>query len=302
MNLIVFGAGASYGSDTSNVPPLGNNLFDALVEFDPENWSRLPREIQELLRRDFEQGMQKLYIEHSTWLPPLQRSMARFFFNFVPKPNNLYVRIAKLIKQSCWNLEGALVTFNYERLLLIALECAGIQPIVLPLPSEIQCNSIELCLPHGICNLFISGIQARNITFSSGIIFDGGKPQCIVNPLEFQERITKDSIPPIMSYFVPEKINPSGYTFIIKNRERYKELVLKADKIAIIGLKVRPHDKHIWDPLSETDAPIIYCSGKWAGSEFLAWCKQKRVGKINKVLDGYFSDHFTEICQEIGIG
>jgi hypothetical protein len=81
--------------------------------------------------------MQKLYIEHSTWLPPLQRSMARFFFNFVPKPNNLYVRIAKLIKQSCWNLEGALVTFNYERLLPIALECAGIQPIVLPLPSEI---------------------------------------------------------------------------------------------------------------------------------------------------------------------
>ena len=55
MNLIIFGAGASYGSDVCYVPPLGNKLFNALTAFDPNGWGKLPQKYQELLQNDFEQ-------------------------------------------------------------------------------------------------------------------------------------------------------------------------------------------------------------------------------------------------------
>jgi hypothetical protein len=99
MNLIIFGAGASYGSDVCYVPPLGNNLFNALTVFDPNTWGKLPQKYQKLLQSDFEQGMQRLSIEQTTWLAPLQRSMAAYFFSFVPRYANLYGKMANLIKK-----------------------------------------------------------------------------------------------------------------------------------------------------------------------------------------------------------
>lgn len=85
--------------------------------------------------------MQKLTLEQSTWLGPLQRSMAAYFFNFVPRYNNLYVKMASLIKKSDWNLKGALVTLNYERLLPIALTHNNLQPVIFPSANEVQDNS-----------------------------------------------------------------------------------------------------------------------------------------------------------------
>ena len=58
MNLAVFGAGASFVSDTLYVPPLGNKLFDALTAFAPATWGKLPEKYRELFQNDFEQGMQ----------------------------------------------------------------------------------------------------------------------------------------------------------------------------------------------------------------------------------------------------
>lgn len=206
--------------------------------------------------------------------------------------------MASLIKESGWNLKGGLVALNYERMLPIALTNNNLQPILFPLPYEIQGNRIELCLPHGTCNLFCGGIRASGIAFS-GVAFDGGEPECIVDTLKFQQRLTHDVIPPIMSYFEPQKSNSSGTSFIVNMRKRYEELVLRSDKIAIIGLKVRSFDTHIWNPIAKSDAEIIYCSGKQAGAEFLEWSKQKRSGKTNKILEGYFAECFDDICQEI---
>ena len=38
MRLAIFGAGASLGSQESDVPPLGADLFSALVAFSPTVW------------------------------------------------------------------------------------------------------------------------------------------------------------------------------------------------------------------------------------------------------------------------
>lgn len=302
MNLMVFGAGASYGSDSRGpLPPLGGDLLDELVNFAPNAWGKLPEKYKVSCRTDFEQGMQLLSKEIPQSLPPLQRAMAAYFFEFIPRNSNLYLKLAYLIKSSEWNKDGRLVSFNYERLLPICLAEANLQPAVGV--EEIENNQIELCLPHGTCNLFCSGVRAStNVLFhGTGVSFDGGAPQCIVDKQRFYQRLNSDAIPPIMSYFNPQKTNASGRSFIINQRKRYEELVQKSDKIVIVGLKVREHDTHIWNPIANTNAEIVYCAGKSGAVEFIEWSKENRHGKKDTIFEDYFAECFEAICSEMEI-
>ena len=72
--LILFGAGASYGSDTSDTPPLGASLFAALQQFNPDAWGAIKGAAGEVFRSDFEEGMRQLGEANSHALPPLQRA------------------------------------------------------------------------------------------------------------------------------------------------------------------------------------------------------------------------------------
>jgi len=301
MNLMIFGAGASHGSDYLDpLPPLGDKLLDELTIFAPDSWGRLPKKYKDACRTDFEQGIKLLSEEQSLSLSPLHRAMAAYFFHFRPRITNLYCRLGNLIKLSNWNMMGSLVTFNYERLLQMCLTASNLQPAVGV--EKISDNQIELCLPHGTCNLFCAGIQALgNIAFTGlSVSFDGGGVEQIIDPFKFQQHVTRDAIPPIMSYFEPQKRNPSGTSFISSQRKRYEELVLTSSKIAIIGLKVRPFDTHIWDPLANTQAEIVYCAGERGAAEFNDWAKKNREGN-NKILNGYFTDCFDTICSELEI-
>jgi hypothetical protein len=300
MNLLIFGAGASYGSDYgAPLPPLGDKLLDALIIFAPDPWGRLPKKYQDACRADFEQGMQLLFEEQSLSLAPLQRAMAAYFFRFQPKITNLYRRLGNLIKLSKWHLKGSLVTFNYERLLEISLCNEGLRPVI-GYPREP--NDIELCVPHGCCHIFLDSIRGSGFLFTaSNIGIDGGRIRVIPDPIEFNLRIANDVYPPIMSYFEPHKRTTSGQSFIDDERKRYAELVLSSTKIGIVGLKVRPFDSHIWDPLANTQAEIVYCAGERGATEFSSWAEQNRESKKDKVLHGYFSDCFETICSELDI-
>lgn len=59
-SLILFGAGASFGSDDRAVPPLGANLFPALRAFNPDGWGQLPQDLTSRFEQDFEAGMAAL--------------------------------------------------------------------------------------------------------------------------------------------------------------------------------------------------------------------------------------------------
>jgi len=299
MDMIIFGAGASFGSDTSNTPPLGDKLLNSLIQFSPNACGKLTEEQKGLFSSDFEQGMQQLSDSNPYMMPPLQRAMAAYFFHFVPYENNLYRKLSYKIKQS--GRKVALATFNYERLLELSLIQGGLQPVVGSEPNA--SNKIELCLPHGCCHLFcdVARGDSNAVSFNPFIVKTNcAEPSVISNPEEFYNRIT-DAFTPIMSYFEPQKRTSSGENVITAQRDRYKELVLGASKIAIIGLKLRPHDVHIWNPLDETQATIIYCSGKEAGDEFQNWANQNRSDRCNIILKGYFEQHFSDICNELGI-
>ena len=297
--LLLFGAGASYGSDKHGTPPLGDKLFDALCRFHPKGWGSIPIKYSRIFRKDFEGGMVELSKQNSFLMPPLQRAMAAYFFNFYPKSSNLYLKLAERIKKSKWS--GTLASLNYDRLLELSLIRMGIQPIIGG-NSGVE-NQVELCLPHGCCHLFCEGVKAtsKGVSFSGVGVTTNGPIKVISNKIAFQKRINEDAFPPVMSYFEPGKTTTSGSSFIRNQRVRWRQLVEDADIIGIIGVKVRDDDDHIWEPISLTSAKIVYCAGYDSGKEFENWRKTARSNSEDKIIYQYFYEAFDDISSELKI-
>lgn len=296
MNLMLLGAGASSGSSAHRVPPMGAGLFKELQLFNPSGWGALPASISSHFVADFEQGMSELASSRPHDMPILQRAMAAYFFNFLPSNDSLYLRLAERIKRTDW--KGAVTTLNYERLLEISLLHFGIQPVV---DTEPSVGQIEVCLPHGSCHLFCEGVQASptGVSFSGvGVTFDG-QVVAVSNPDQYQARINGNSVPPVMSYFEPNKTTSSGTSFIKRQRDRWRALADSAETIAIVGVKVRPRDAHLWSAIARSNARVVFCAGQSAGEEFHQWALAERPNKQNKILYGYFADKFDEICESI---
>ncbi|MFN3534850.1 MAG: hypothetical protein ACK4WB_05610, partial [Desulfatiglandales bacterium] len=154
MKLILFGAGASYGSSKGKVPPLGAALFSELRRFDKDGWGALPSEIASKFEEDFELGMERLSQTRPHSMPILQRAMAKYFVQFTLREDSLYLQLAKLIKRSKWR--GSITTLNYDLLLESSLVWEGIRIVQLRDPGL---GEVELCWPHGCCNIFCNGVE-----------------------------------------------------------------------------------------------------------------------------------------------
>ena len=115
-NVILLGAGASFGSGevSPKPPPLGADLYPVLRRLFPAVWGTLSDEQDRELQNDFEAGIQRIGKDNPHALPPLQRAMASFFFDFYPGTSNIYRQLARKIAATSW--DGAVVTLNYERL------------------------------------------------------------------------------------------------------------------------------------------------------------------------------------------
>jgi hypothetical protein len=242
--------------------------------------------------------MTRVAHENSHAMPILQRAMAAYFFNFVPDSGNLYFQLAERIHVRRW--QGAIGTLNYERLLELSLLHAGIRPVVRQ-PSG--SGQVELCLPHGCCHIFCDGARASaaGVSFSGvGVTFDG--PVSVIgDAAEFRARIEGDAVPPVMSYFEPKKTTNAGASFIRWQRCRWRQLASQATTLAIVGVRCRPHDEHIWGPIAESPAEVVYCAGSAAGGEFRDWAARVRRGKVSRVLPGYFGVEFDNLCRAVGL-
>jgi hypothetical protein len=296
-SVILFGAGASYGSDQGiPLPVLGNDLFDVLSEMQPNVFSQIVDETKQILKQDFELGIKILSEENPHILPDIQRLMAKYFFQFIPSESNLYFKLAIELKKRNWY--GSLITLNYDRLLERSFYAAYYNQ-GLGFPTDPSKQLIELCLPHGICNLFCESVKglAKNISFAGQNVTTNGAMIEINDTNDFLKRINEDAFPPVMCYFEPNKRTTSGASFIDFQRERYNYLIINAKKIVIIGLKLRIHDTHIWEPIKASNADILYVSGKQSGFEFESWCNEFRPEKNNEILNSYFLENFNKIIE-----
>jgi hypothetical protein len=298
--IILFGAGASFGSDTADTPPLGADLFAALQGFNPVAWGTITGPQATAFRTDFESAMRELSESNPHALPPLQRAMAAYFFGRGLRETNLYARLARRIRQARWS--GATATLNYERLLEIALLHSGLQPYVGDAPAGLR-QGIEIVLPHGCCHIFCDSVRmaAGGVSFAgTGITIDG-PVRVIADPQEHRARILKDAVPPVMSYFVPEKLTTAGASFIKNQRERWASLTAEAPTIAVVGVRIRPHDAHIWEPLASTEGRVVYLSGRRGATEYEVWRKghNKRAGDL--VIAATFAEGFERMCSQLGL-
>ncbi len=293
---VLFGAGASAGSDTHGTPPLGNDLFDELSNFDPKGWGAIDKNLSAEFCEDFEQAFAKV---DELDISQLQRKMAAFFFEFKPTRMNLYHQLARRIAaSSVW--DGVLCTLNYDRLLELSLEAANLSLIMGGPPKS--ANKIELCFPHGCCNLFNVSVHgdAGSVTFGQNVQTTGDV-RAIDDPIEHRNRIHSDAFPPVMSYFEPQKHTTSGADFINCQRRRWAEVSVSASKIIILGVGVRSHDSHIWDPIAKSPAQVIYCGGQKGADEFCSWASDVRSEADDKILKGFFCDEYENLCKELGI-
>lgn len=292
MNLIIFGAGASFGSDDNNpTPPLGDNLFDELEKFDGQHWGNLNVDWKRRFREDFESAMQA-YIKSGNFAAPLQWSMAEYFFTqFHAYESNVYVKILKLIQDNLQNF--TLATLNYDLLFQHAAALAGVN-IVINSFLYTNNNQIRLILPHGSSAICCVGIRgSRGISFTGGIS-TGGRPRLFSDYNDFRAEKASNVFPPVMSYFEPNKFTVSCSNFITSERQTFAKATKEANKIAIIGMKLHISDKHIWDPLSETSAQILYLSGKNAAPEYKNWAREKKRQK-DIISESYMKDAPTQL-------
>ncbi len=297
--VLLLGAGASYGSDSVGIPPLGGRLFDALAAFNPPGWGSLPLEVAARFRADFEAAMSGLGQTHAHSVPPLQRAMAAYFFGFLPRASSLYIRLAQRIAAARW--PGAVSTLNYERLLELSLGPAGLRPVVGS--QTTPGRTLELCLPHGCCHIFCEGARATSsgVSFAAFGVTTDGPVIVISDPAQHRQRIEHDAFPPVMSYFEPNKRTTAGASFIAGQRARWAQLATEADRIVAVGIRVRTHDTHIWDPVARSAASVVYCSGSAGGGEFDAWSRAARPQRENVVLGRHFAEEFDAICRALGI-
>lgn len=294
-NFILFGAGASYGSDKNGTPPLGVNLFSELSKFNPEGWGALPYEFMEAFNNDFEQGMIKLASSRPHDISILQRAMSAYFFTFQPRSSNLYIKLANLLKKYPKKL--AISTLNYERLLEISFIYSGFKLMI----GQAKSDEIEFNLPHGCCHLFcesVSGI-AGAVSLTGLNVQINGEIKIISDPKEFSLRINNDAIPPVMSYYEPQKRATTGQEFLKEQRNRLVNLITNAETIIIIGVKIREYDTHIWEVIKNAKGRFVYCSGKSEKNNYDLWVKNHRSNKENLFINGFWSDKFDEVFKEL---
>ncbi len=232
----------------------------------------------------------------------LQRSMARYFFNFKPGPLNFYKKLVKRIIKAEWN--GTFSTVNYDLLLQRSFSVEGFDIVPDGLGFKFKKNKIEikLILPHGSCNLFDANVKSPgNMMFDYRCLVTSGHNIKMVRDYnKFKEEII-NKIPPVMCYYEPIKRVTAGKEFIREQKDIFAEKISKADIICIIGVKVNTNDHRIWDPLAKTKGRLLYCSGEEAGGEFEKWKRDNRKNKKDSNIKKKFDEGFEEICEALEI-
>jgi len=320
-HVILFGAGASYGSDARHLaekgelPPIGKDLFQALnADATLEAWSKLPDAVVQLFSSStFEEAMDFLD-ESKDWAEESFKrdiDLSKFFSKFHPQPSNLYWKLAKSIsrrlKGDDWT--GAIMTINYDRLIEESLILNSVFTVVKgvtffddAIPSLNDNQLIEVCYPHGACQFFLG----QNWFQGLGNIVFGNEAKMLqkggVNHILKYDNIPKacelKQIPMICRYQSSKRPSVNNY-FINEQQARCTELIMSSEKITIVGvLCSHKTDRHIWEALEKTTAFLSYVEpGKESQESFYKWAESNnKKENINfQVIPKTFKDAFSDI-------
>ncbi len=295
MTIILFGAGASFGSGDvyPYPPPLGNRLYLELRKQYSE-WASLPSDLDKKFESNFEEGMGEIISKYGMAISPLMQRMAVYFAGFSLRKysNNLYVSLLRELKARGKLSETILTTLNYECLLETSAYVNQIEQSYF----DVQPNSANIWKIHGSCSFRHSGMNATRGVRMSGYNLQGGFT--IVNDLrEIISYYNGDtSLYPAMCLFAKDKPIHVSTDIILQQIERWQQLVLNAAKIIIIGVRPFKEDGHIWNFIANSDAQVVMVGSE---NEFMSWCERRRIGKRSKFLGPYWKGSEELVYEEI---
>jgi len=262
-NVVLFGAGASYGSPhiLPFSPPLSGGLFDNLAQHYPNTWGALPPDYStEFKSNNLEQGMLKVTESAEHWIGPLMQTMTLFFTSFAPdrSRSDLYSQLLAQLRTENAISDTLFSTLNYECILELAASQLGLTVSYWDIVRS--SGSISVWKLHGSCNFIPNPKQLsvrRVVSYRWGPKFN---PSLIpVSPAEAAKWVKGDTaLYPAMCIFAlgkPSQISPRVFA---DYRCKWAELVEEAKNLVVVG--VRPHspDAHIWEPLAKSQAHLYF--------------------------------------------
>lgn len=293
---ILFGAGASYGSEKFGiaVPPLGNNLFHELDKIGG-HFNRLSDE----LKNNFSvYGFEKAMLEipnDSRILNPLQNELSLYLSGFSPSKNSAYV---KLFRQISDINKLKLITLNYDLMIEKSLNLCS-QDIVNK--SNFKPSLLKL---HGSSNFIpdLGGLIYEHVTVINCRSFiDTGRIKALNRP-ELERWVQKHNadLSPVMCMYSKDKKMVICPFYFEKAKKDFIKVIEKTKLMVIIGTKYTPHDKHVWDVILSNHKLRIILVDPYPDKELKQTIniKNKKIKK-NEIIETSFLDSVDYISKAI---
>ena len=260
-NIILFGAGASYGSGQiiPEKPPLLRQLYPELKRCYPRTWGNFPKDLSSEFDQDFELGMADIWDKYSPMVPQLMQEMALYFvqFRLANVKENLYFRLLQFLIDKNKISSTILFTLNYEVILDLCTHALNLNID----PENKTCDEkiIKIIKLHGACNIIPDGIKvSRSVKFTKGVLFGTGAKYLFDLNEVVKFCLGDNGLPPVMALIMKEK--PIQVSKFILNyyQDIWHEILKGKNKVIIIGVNPNNEDAHIWNPLMTTPSKIYY--------------------------------------------
>lgn len=296
--MILFGAGASYGTDHAvpSAPPLGADLFPELQQHYPTLWGALSAELAETFAEDFEAGMLALAAADGHAVAPLMQAMTHYFagFRLDGSGHDLYSRLLAELPPA--SRERTLFsTLNYECLFEIA--AAGHRLRIHYDRQPLSSESIRIWKLHGSCNFIPQEIRMRREGVSyafRGVTFN--TPLQFIQPEEARLWVAGDNaLYAAMCLYTVDKPTQIGAQFITDLQTAWGDAVLNAEQVIVVGTRPHDQDRHLWDPLAKTLADLHYVGSP---KSFETWLKRSgRPTSRSHLIDERFEQAINRIVE-----
>lgn len=235
-------------------------------------WESYPKAVQQPIR-----GIPASY--------DLMRTMAYYFLRFEPdgSRSDLYLKFATLMHNAQKLDKVRLATLNYENLIEYALAAIG-QPF-------------RVLRPHGAVHWWV---QRPTLKTDNGRALGAGLNVIgkvkNIDRRTVRKRMTEEGKYPSMAMYMPSKRTQVGQRHLISHQIRFKSAVMTANKIAIIGARPNPADKHLWGPLAQTPSTLYYVGDH---NSFSEWCNEFRQNTESIWLGSTFEESISDLVDEL---
>ncbi|MCF2346265.1 SIR2 family protein [Enterobacter hormaechei] len=285
---LIFGAGASYGSEAKGVPtpPQGDYLFGELEKLNGA-FSGLPEEIKhEFREKGFEQGM-LIVPNDSSIINPLQKELALYLSAFKPSENNVYVKLFRMLGDLINEIH--LMTLNYDLLIEQSLAISGVKYV----RYGVYEGEVSLLKVHGSSNFvpdvgeaLLGGMTAVNC----GSFIRTDRMICLNSHDDIQrwcDSAKSDFLSPMMCMYNKEKRAVINKEMIEALKSDFIKAVTESETVVIVGVKYVQHDHHIWDAILDSKADVIVVDPK-PDEELIS--ELKRMGINTTIIERPFGD------------